>query len=430
MNSKQVLDLIKHPEKLQKAEADELQRALEEYPYSGVLQALYLKALKNQNNYLYPKQLKRTAIAVPDRKVLYYWAEGDATPLPEEEKPRLVFEVTSKTVEEVKPDVPVPEAKQRQEAIVPEPEIVQQEKPVVPEKPEPVPTPAPKPVQKSVATSTSEINLDNLPASVRETVLRARRVREQLGKKYDEEKPKTATAPAKPIPAEPPIGQPVVVKQPEPEQPEPIEKVVEEKPIPKVEPILVEPHREEVEEPKVEELPEVELEPEIEEEIIPEPPKEVAITAAKNPEREKHSFLDWLGGNEEYPDQEEETVESEAQKLPEEPDMEPVTEHEEELAEKERPSTEQVQVLYEQFMEKKPRPRLDFKAQDAVDTASLGTSDYAHYITETLAQIYVKQKLYDRALNAYEILRLKYPEKSSFFAARISEIKQLLNENN
>ncbi len=81
-------------------------------------------------------------------------------------------------------------------------------------------------------------------------------------------------------------------------------------------------------------------------------------------------------------------------------------------------------------MESRPKPRLSFKAEDKpVDTASLGTSDYSHYITETLAQIYIQQKLYDRALNAYEILRLKYPEKSSFFAARISEIKQILNEN-
>ncbi len=92
MNSKQVIEFIENPGRLQKAEAEELQRVTEEYPYSGVLQALYLKALKNQNNYLYPKQLKRTAIAVPDRKLLYHWAEGEVA-IPEEDTPRIVFKV-------------------------------------------------------------------------------------------------------------------------------------------------------------------------------------------------------------------------------------------------------------------------------------------------------------------------------------------------
>ena len=65
------------PELLQKVAADDLERALEEYPYSSILQVLYLKALKNQNNYLYPKQLKRAALAVPDRKILHDWVEAE-----------------------------------------------------------------------------------------------------------------------------------------------------------------------------------------------------------------------------------------------------------------------------------------------------------------------------------------------------------------
>ncbi len=46
-------------------------------------------------------------------------------------------------------------------------------------------------------------------------------------------------------------------------------------------------------------------------------------------------------------------------------------------------------------------------------------------MTETLATIYVKQKNYAKAIQAYEFLSLKYPEKSSFFADRIQEIKEL-----
>lgn len=50
-------------------------------------------------------------------------------------------------------------------------------------------------------------------------------------------------------------------------------------------------------------------------------------------------------------------------------------------------------------------------------------------MTETLARVYLEQKKYQKAIQAYEILILKYPEKSSFFADHISDIK-ILQQNN
>jgi len=52
------------------------------------------------------------------------------------------------------------------------------------------------------------------------------------------------------------------------------------------------------------------------------------------------------------------------------------------------------------------------------------------YMTETLARIYLEQKKYQKAIQAYEILILKYPEKSSLFANRILDIKKLQEFNN
>ena len=48
-------------------------------------------------------------------------------------------------------------------------------------------------------------------------------------------------------------------------------------------------------------------------------------------------------------------------------------------------------------------------------------------MTETLAKIYLEQKKYDNAIKAYEILSLKYPEKSGFFADQIKKIRILQN---
>ncbi|EDP71600.1 hypothetical protein FBALC1_03912 [Flavobacteriales bacterium ALC-1] len=50
-------------------------------------------------------------------------------------------------------------------------------------------------------------------------------------------------------------------------------------------------------------------------------------------------------------------------------------------------------------------------------------------MTETLARIYLEQKNYDKAIQSYKILSLKYPEKSSFFANQIKLVEELKDNN-
>ena len=85
--------------------------------------------------------------------------------------------------------------------------------------------------------------------------------------------------------------------------------------------------------------------------------------------------------------------------------------------------------LIEEFIEKSPKispvnknmeVRLSTKKTEA-------SNEYSDLMTETLAQIYTEQKKYDKAIRAYKILSLKYPEKCEFFADKISEIEYLMD---
>lgn len=82
--------------------------------------------------------------------------------------------------------------------------------------------------------------------------------------------------------------------------------------------------------------------------------------------------------------------------------------------------------IINEFLEKSPKikPSEDYKPSPIKLKQDQNMS---HLMTETLAKIYVEQKKYDKAITAYNILRLKYPEKSGFFADQINLIKELKN---
>jgi tetratricopeptide (TPR) repeat protein len=85
--------------------------------------------------------------------------------------------------------------------------------------------------------------------------------------------------------------------------------------------------------------------------------------------------------------------------------------------------------LIDKFIEASPKiPPIKKEAEPKVFLEP-SSENNSYLMTETLARVYLEQNKYDKAIQAYEILILKYPEKSSFFANRISDIKILQHNN-
>jgi tetratricopeptide (TPR) repeat protein len=62
-----------------------------------------------------------------------------------------------------------------------------------------------------------------------------------------------------------------------------------------------------------------------------------------------------------------------------------------------------------------------------LETAKLSIVDNEEFVSETLAEIHVKQGNYPKAIKIYDKLILNYPEKKVFFASRIRYIKEKIN---
>ena len=94
-----------------------------------------------------------------------------------------------------------------------------------------------------------------------------------------------------------------------------------------------------------------------------------------------------------------------------------------EVAEEKIP-TEKQQIM-DRFIREEPRIKPNKnKFYNPVNMAKQSVQESDEFITETLARIYVKQGNLSKAIRAYQKLSLKFPEKSTYFAALIEELKR------
>jgi len=85
--------------------------------------------------------------------------------------------------------------------------------------------------------------------------------------------------------------------------------------------------------------------------------------------------------------------------------------------------------LIEEFISKNPKIKPG-KIANKANLANESITAPESLMTETLAKVYLEQKNYKKAIQAYKILILKNPEKSGFFADQIRAIEKLQDHNN
>ena len=401
MNAKKIEELYAHPERLNATELAMLKQAVSDFPYAAPLHALYMKALQQQESYLLPAQVKRTAIATPNREALkaYYESHLEAVAV-SETKEKISTDASAEVA--VKKSAQ-PKSSQPKPA---DPAPTKPKKSATPDAPETADkkaaasskVAATAPAKPKKATAVSE-DLSHLSEAVRNAILRSRALR-------GEESPSaTSVELDKPV-EEKPVAPEVVPEKKAEAKKEPIEtRAVTEN--------AATPKKEKSQEKKaavaeVPDVPSFELETNLE--AVPEAVIEKTKDGSKQepaweapevremPFSEKASFLQWLNA---------------------ETRVAPAPAVDKQKADA---AGSDIKKIIREL------PKFEGNKRDGkINVFSLEADGQGRFVTETLAEIYLKQGLFEKAIKSYEVLSLKYPEKSSFFADRIRAIKKEKN---
>nr|WP_236002919.1 hypothetical protein [Luteirhabdus pelagi] len=125
-----------------------------------------------------------------------------------------------------------------------------------------------------------------------------------------------------------------------------------------------------------------------------------------------HSFSEWLKLTSAKP------IERE--------DEQPTINTSEEIEEEDKSRNDE---LIDKFLQEQPKINPQQQPSKKKNLAKPFTQPPEALMTETLAKVYLQQKNYKKAIQAYKILILKNPEKSGFFADQIRAIEKIIDSD-
>lgn len=381
--------LVAHPYEVEKSDIPLLKKEVEKYPYFYTLRALLLYGLKKENHPSFEDYLNKTSIHSSNRVDLYHYINSE----PIQKEIQTKTETISPEMEELVENEIISEIiENNNETVEVIDEIIEEKEEELNQK-----------IEVVSETNSEEINEDIVDEMIEndteESELRTDHVVDIIS---DEELNEVAE-----------ITNKVVVENNSKEEnltsENDIENAVQQ--TSGIEIIESEPQQviETIEDNQEEEIVEgLSENAEVIEEFEPETIEEKIEIIENNSDDSTFSFSDWL------------------KKVPSQSKTQQEIEEEQEIAEREIKYK-----LIDDFLEKNPKivpmKKTDITPVNTPSNFVQNTEEYSDLMTETLAQIYIEQKKYDKAIKAYKILILKYPEKNSLFANRIKEIENLKN---